>query len=107
MRSKKGLKRVVCFVVIAVATMSVFKAGYAEASRRMIDLDNAMETRMLSSRKVEISGKLFDVCINQAERTITVRGLVEDWDELDRVEDYFKNRGPSDYQVTCNLDFGY
>jgi len=107
MRSKKGLKKVVCFVVIAVAALSVFGAGYAEASRRMIDLDNAMETRMLSSRKVEISGKLFDVCINQAERTITVKGLVEDWDELDSVEDYFRNRGPSDYQLTCDLDFGY
>ena len=107
MRSKKGLKKVVCIAVIAVATMSVFGVGYAEASRRTIDLDNAMETRMLTSRKVEISGKLFDVFINQAERTITVKGLVEGWDELDRVEDYFRNRGPSDYQLTCDLNFGY
>ena len=107
MRSKKGLKKVVCFAVIAVATLSIFGTGYAEATRRAIDLDDSMETRMVTSRKVEISGKLFDVCINQAEKTITVRGLVEDWDELDRVEDYFKHRGPSDYQVTCDLDFGY
>ena len=107
MRSKKGLKKVVCFAVIAVAIMSVFGTGHAEASRRMIDLDETMEMRMLTSRKVEVNGKLFDVFINQAEKTISVKGFVEDWNELDRIEDYFKHRGPSDYQVTCDLDFGY
>ena len=107
MRSMKGLKKVVCFAVVAVISMGILGVSNAEATRRARDLDHVVETKILSSRKVEVGGKLFDVCINQAEKTITVKGYVNDWEEMDKVEGYFKHRAPSDYQVICQLDFGY
>ena len=102
----KGLKKGFCFVIILAITLGVLGIGKAEASRRPLK-NEVMKAGMISNRKVEIGGKLFDICVNQTERTITIKGLVEDWDEMDRIENYFKNSGPSDYQVTCQLDFGY
>ena len=105
MRSMKGLKKVACLAVVAVISMGILGVGNAEATRRPSNIEVAMESGMIRSRKVEVSGKLFDVCINQTSKTITVKGYVEDWDEMDRVENYFRNTGPSDYQVICQLDF--
>ena len=107
MRSRKGLKKVVCLAVAALITMGIFGMNNAEASRKSMNLDNVVETKIVRTRKVEVGGKLFDVCINQTEKTITVKGYVNDWEEMDRVEGYFKHRAPSDYQVICQLDFGY
>lgn len=103
----KGLKRILGPVFLLTFTFSILGPGPVEASRRVIDLDNSLHTKIMTTRQVEIGGKLFDICINHSEKTIRVKGLVEDWDEYDRVEDHFKYRGPSDYQVTCDLDFMY
>ena len=107
MSSKKGLRKVVCLAVVTLISMSILGVGNAEATRRAMDLDYVLETTIVSKRKVEVGGRLFDVCINQTEKTITVKGYVNDWEEMDRVEGYFKHTGPSDYQVICQLDFGY
>ena len=107
MRSKKGLKKVVCLAVATLISMGILGVSNAEATRRAMDLDSVVETKIVSTRKVEVGGKLFDVCINQTEKTITVKGYVNDWEEMDRVEGYFKHTGPSDYQVICQLDFEY
>jgi len=105
--SSTGLKKGSFFAIILMVTLVIVGMGPAEASRRAINMNSAMEAGMIRNRKVEVSGKLFDVCINQTSKTITVKGYVDDWDEMDKVENYFKNTGPSDYQVICELDFAY
>ena len=100
----QGTKKNVCRVLIVVALLSVLgNIGTAEGARRIV----TMREMMVRQRKVEINGRLFDVEIDQASKKITVRGYVEDWDEMDRVEKYFELRSPSNYQVTCQLDFAY
>ena len=91
--------------VVAVISMSVLGVGNAQAYKRSLNMNFSMEANMISSRRVEVSGKLFDVCINHSSRTITVKGYVEDWDEMDKVENYFKTKSPSNYQLICELDF--
>lgn len=104
---RKGLKRGACFVVIVVVIMNVVAITNAEDSRRSLDMNQAMETGMISNREVEIGGKFFDICVNQARKTITIKGYVDDWDEMDQVENYFRNRGPANYQVISQLDFAH
>jgi len=102
----KGLKKGFCCVVILAVILSVFGIGKAEASRRVLN-SNAMKAGMIRTRRVELGGKFFDVSVNKTEKTITIKGLVEDWDEMDKVENYFNYTGPSDYKVISQLDFGY
>lgn len=103
----KGLKNALCCVIILTAALIVIGIGHVEASRRTLNMNNVMETRMIWSRKVEIGGKIYDICVNQAEKAITIKGLVDEWNEMDNVENYFKHRGPYDYQVICRLDIQY
>ena len=60
---------------------------------------------MISKREVEVNGRIFDVFIDQERKTITVQGDVNDWEEKKKVEEYFRLRSPSDYQV--NYDFHF
>jgi hypothetical protein len=62
-----------------------------------------MEKSFIRNRTVEINGRIFDVLINQAEKFITVRGIVEDWEEKDWVEQYFRLRAPSDYHLNYEI----
>jgi len=105
MRSMKGLKKVACLAVVAVISMGVLGIGNAQACKRSLNMNFSMESSMISTRKVEVSGKLFDVCINHSSKTITVKGYVDDWDEMERVKNYFKTKSPSNYQLICELDF--
>ena len=105
MRSIKGLKKIACLAVVAVIGMSVLGVGNAQAYKRSLNMNFSMEANMISTRKVEVFGKLFDVCINHSSKTVTVKGYVDDWDEMDRVENYFKTKSPSNYKLICELDF--
>ena len=100
-----GLHKGLCIAAILTATFGLVGMGQAEALRRPVTLGEVMESDMLRTRKVEVIGKVFDICVNMAEKVITVRGLVEDWDQMEQVKDYFNQRGPSDYQVICELGF--
>lgn len=104
MRSMKGLKKVACLAVVAVISMGIWGVGNAQASKRSLNMNFSMEANMISTRKVEVSGKVFEVCINHSSKTITVKGYVDDWDEMERVENYFKSKSPSNYQLICQLD---
>ena len=100
----KGFKNGLGYVMLLIVLFNLLAVANAEATRRAVNMNRVMESEMTKTRKVEVRGKLFDVCINQAEKTITIKGYVDDFDEMDEVEDYFKHRGPSDYQVRCELD---
>ena len=90
--------------IIFTVMLGIVGINKANASSR-INLNSAMEKGMTRNRKVEIDGKIFDVLINLNEKSITIKGYVNDWDEMDKVEKYFKHRGPSNYQLKCELDF--
>ena len=100
----QGLKRNVCWVVIvAMALIVLGNIGTCEAARRTLDL----QQKMIRQRQVEINGKLYNVIVNHTDSTMTIRGYVDDWDEMDKVEKYFRLRVPNNYQVISELDFGY
>jgi hypothetical protein len=103
----EGLKKDFYLFIILIIILTVFGMRKAEGSRKYIDLNKLMEKDMIRHWKVEISGKLFNICVNRSKKTITIKGKVDDWDEMDKVENYFKHRGPSNYQVICQLDFAY
>ena len=100
----RGFKNGLGYVMLLFILFNLLAVANAEATRRVVNMNRIMESEMTRTRKVEVRGKLFDVCINQVEKTITIKGYVDDFDEMDEVEDYFKHRGPSDYQVRCELD---
>ena len=102
----KGLKNRMGWAVLVVTTVCVLGTmGTAQASRRAMGLNDMMEKAM--TRQVQINGKQYSVYIDHTSKSMVVMGYVEDWDEMDRVEKYFRLRGPADYQVNCELDFGY
>ncbi|MGA1796521.1 MAG: hypothetical protein ACMUIL_11750 [bacterium] len=94
-----------CILCIEVVLFLVTAACHAEVSTEATAMDEKMEEVMRNCRVVEIGGKFFNVYINQHDKIITIKGIIETWDEMDKVERYFKHRGPSDYIVNCMLDF--
>lgn len=96
-----------CLWILCIeATLLLFTvACHAEVSTEAADMDEKMEEVMRNWRIVEIGGRFFNVYINQHDKIITIKGIIETWDEMDKVERYFKHRGPSDYIVNCMLDF--
>jgi hypothetical protein len=66
-----------------------------------------MEESITRRWTVEINGRIFGVLINQTDKSITVQGIVEDWEEKDRVEQYFKLRAPSDYRIDYEITLVY
>jgi hypothetical protein len=106
---KMGLKRKT-FIGVMIGVFILFfllKIGISEATRRSMSLNELMEKSFVRTRKVAINGKLFDIFINNAEESITVRGEVEDWEEKDRVEQYFRLRAPSGYHVNYDIKIVY
>ena len=62
-----------------MALILFFLAGFStiEASFRPVNLNKLMEKSLLGFRKVEVNGIVFDVLINQKEKSITVQGEVQ------------------------------
>ena len=69
-----------CLAVVAVISIGILGVGNPQAYKRSLNMNFSMEANMISTRKVEVSGKIFDVCINHGSKTITVKGYVDDWD---------------------------
>ena len=62
-----------------------------------------MEESFTRRWTVEINGRIFDVLINQTDKSIIVRGSVQDREEQDQVEQYFRLRAPSDYRIDYDI----
>jgi len=61
----------------------------------------------ITYRKVEFKNRKFDVYINHNVKFISVHGRVDQWKDLDKVEDHFKILAPNDYRVYCDIECGY
>ena len=100
--------KVLLAVIVMVLMVSFFPdSGIVEATQRSSSLNELMKRSLIMERNVEINGKVFGVFVNHNEKSVTVRGEVEGWEERDRVEQYFRLRTPSDYHVNYDFTFGY
>jgi len=101
-------KKIFLTVIVMVFIVAVFpNIRVAEANQSSSSLNELMKKSLAIARMVEIDGKVFGVIINHDERSITVRGAVEGWNEKELVEQYFRLRTPSDYHVDYDITFGY
>lgn len=102
-----GLKRNFYWTVIIIIGLFVLiNIKTAEASGRAFNLHEVevMEKSIVRHRSVEINGKYFDVNINLDKKSIKIWGEVEDWDEKDKVEEYFEQRKPFNCQIGYAID---
>ncbi len=100
-----GLKRKSCWIIIIITGFLILvNIGTVEASKRALNLHEVMEKSMVRHRSIEINRKYFDVYINLDKKSIKVRGEVEDREEKDEVEKYFKQRNPFDCSVIYEID---
>ena len=106
---RPGLRRKIFPVMImtVILLLSLLNCTNSEATRRSLSLNDFMEESFIQTRTVEINGRIFDVLINRSDKSITVRGIVEDWEEKDRVEQYFRLRAPSDFQINYEITLVY
>jgi hypothetical protein len=94
-------------IIITVMLFFLLGSETVKAYQRSSNFHESMKNSLVDSRKVEIDGKIFDVYINREEKSITVQGDVEDWEEKDKVEKHFRLRSPSDYQLNFNIAIIY
>ena len=109
MLSQKA-KGIICCASIVLVAFFVF--GKAEAGRRVIESQNAMEEMVIEHKKIDLNGNLFDVYINQDTETITVRGRIEvydrvDWNEVQEIKRHFKTEDPGNYEFVYEFKFTY
>lgn len=97
--------RIFLAFMIAITFFFLLGIDWAMASGRSLNFRQFMERSMISRREVEVNGRIFDVFIDQESKTITVQGNVNDWEEKKKVEEYFRLRSPSDYQVNYEFYF--
>jgi hypothetical protein len=96
--------RIFLTLIIVVIFLLIVSIHIAEASRRTLNLNSVLEKSLVTHRTVELNGKIFDLYINQDNRSIIVKGEVADWDEKDKVEEHFKLRSPSNYQINYEIE---
>lgn len=103
MLTQRSKRNMVVVIVIALFVLGIIRA--AEASRRTLNLNQVIGEAMVTQRNVEINGRVYNVLTDKANKTITIKGYISDWDEEDQVKRYFDLRGPSNYKVSYQLDF--
>ena len=54
--------------------------------------------------KIEVGNKIFQIFVNRADETITIRGEADDWEEKDKVEHVIKLRAPTNFQIINEID---
>jgi hypothetical protein len=103
--SVKGFHKRVFWIFMIMGIFSfLVNIQISEAYRRRLNLHDALEDSMITHREVEINGKIFDLFVDQAKKSITVRGKVETWEEQDKVQEHFRLRSPSDYGINYKID---
>ena len=48
---------------------------------------------------LEVGNKIFQICVDRKNGTVTIRGEVEDWEQKDRAEHILKLRVPDNFQI--------
>ncbi|MGA1825555.1 MAG: hypothetical protein ACMUIP_12925 [bacterium] len=98
------IKRKIYYVSIIIILLMIFgnrsiKSLYAfSKSEHSYHVSDAIDVRI-----VEIDDKSFYVYTNQEENFILVEGMVNDWHEMKRIEEYFNKRAPSTYAIKYDI----
>ena len=97
----KGQKNLGCLVIL-IAIIVLVNVNAANASRIAI---TTPRLERITFREVQLKDRVYKLIVNNNEKSITVEGVVLDFEEMDEVENHFKRIAPTDYQFICNLNF--
>ena len=92
-------------MVVIVTFLSVIKVIKCDAIKRSQSFDDVINPKNLLIWQTEINGKYFDVIIDRENKTVTVKGFVSDYYEMDLVKRHFDLRSPSDFKIIHRIDF--
>ncbi|MGA1863789.1 MAG: hypothetical protein ACMUHX_01880 [bacterium] len=98
-------KKIFICMLIIITILGLFGIREANATRRAPDLNKAMKPEVVPSWRTKINGKYFDVFVDRVKKTVTIKGFVGDWDEMDSVENHFSLRAPSNYKIINKIEF--
>jgi hypothetical protein len=107
MKNRRSGKKVSLAMIIFATILFLLNFECLEASRKFTSLDKLMEESLIRTQKVRVNGKIFDVFINQSEKSITIQGDVENPEEKNQIEQYFKQQSPGDYEVNYDIAVVY
>ena len=106
----RQLLRQNCFYVAILTVLILFfllNIVISEALIKTINYNELIKKSLLRFKKVQIDDNVFDVYINQEEKSIIVHGEVEEWEEKLKVEKYFNLKTPSNFNVTYDISVIY
>ena len=101
----KGMCNIIIIFVI-ILTFGNGK-GIAEASKSTVMRQGTVAGFNIELRKINLYGKVFELHINHTDELITIYGEAEDWDQEDKVKNYFNLRTPKNYTLVYKIDLEY
>ncbi|MGA1865344.1 MAG: hypothetical protein ACMUHX_09800 [bacterium] len=99
------IKRVVFFMVVIIVMLSAINITKIDAMKRSLGFNDVLNPKNVLSWRTEINGKYFNVVVDRENKTVTVKGSVSDYYEMDLVKRHFDLRSPSDYRIIHRIDF--
>lgn len=98
------LKKIFVCIITITTILTAFKIVKCDAIRRSLNLNEVLKPNEVLSWRVEINEKHFDVLIDRAYKTVTVKGYVDDFYEMYLVKRHFDLRSPSNYKIIYKID---
>ena len=92
----KGQKILGCLIVIIVILVNI---NLANASRIIPGRFNTV-----TYRKVQLKNRIYNLIVDNTNKTMTVKGKVYNYKEMDEVENCFRKVIPLDYELICKID---
>ena len=107
----KTVKQVLCCVGIVLVIFFISTKTEA-SSRSSLTNQDITEEMIIKHRKIDLNGNFFDVYINIDTEIITIRGEIEvndkvDWNEVEKIKQYFNMRNPANYEFVYKFKFIY
>jgi len=107
----KKVKQVFCCVGIVLVIFFISPKTEASSRRSLINQDITKEM-IIKHRKIDFNGNFFDIYINNDTEIITIRGEIEiydrvDWNEVEKIKQYFNMRNPANYDFVYEFKFIY
>ena len=99
------MKKIYISMIIIITIFSLFKLREAEANRRSPNLNNALKYEELPSWRTKINGRYFDVFVDRIKKTVTIKGVVSDLEEMETIKRHLSLRAPSNYKIIHKIDF--
>ena len=98
------LKKIFICIITIMTILTAFKIIECNAIRRSLNLNEVMKPNEVLSWRIEINEKYFNVLVDRADKTVTVKGYVDDFYEMYLVKRHFDLRSPSNYKIIYKID---